>query len=586
MTINGSGFEGQNGACAGGDQVWFGSDQYALPAASFRVVSDSQIVATAPADSGGGVQVQVHNACGTSPSSTNDWFDYAYPSSQCLSGKCSVAIGSAAGRPLRHVGVGFLDGFNSDAGVTITRRDKQLVDALHPLQWRFGAAWLAAPSGGIFSLAKQSGAQVNVDLTSDWEDWAYTSDYLADGAPYEDLSTYYSFIYNDVEQRIAAGEVPNYFDIWNEPGPWGTVAQWLSVYATGYAAIKAADPSAQIVGPNISWFLVRSPGSSDQSGFDLSLTDFLNWEMSSGTRFAAISWHEDGTTLFDSPAATGLPSELVPGGTVDYWSPAAIAAHVRAARALLARYPALSGTKIFVNEYGPVYADNIPGWMVGDFWALESSGADRGMLTCPTDSGCSSLLDGLLGADGQPQMPYWVMRAYSQMSGSVLAARASGSNLFTLASRVDRTRTVEALIGRADDCFGGAQCPQFHPSLAAPLPLVVSFAIPWSLSSVRVTIRRLPDRATNPIGYNDVLTAPAALTVRACVKNGHVDVTVPEVRDGDAMYVTVTPAASQAGCSTVSRSQGVSAGSHHHSYGHSRDHGQGQVPSSAQPAHR
>lgn len=571
VTIDGSGFSGPDGACASDYNVWFGNDQYGVPASSFRVVSDTQIVATVPPNSGGGVNVQVHNSCGTSPETARDWFNYTYPTSQCLTGTCSVSIGSAAGRPLRHAGLGFLDGFDTDAGDTITPRDVRLVDALHPLTWRFGAAWLGAPSGGIFSLAKNSGAQVNVDLTSDWEDWDYNVDQETDGEPYGALSTYYSFIYNDVEQRIAAGEMPNYFDVWNEPGPWGTVAQWLSVYQTGYDAIKAADPSAQIEGPSISWFLTRSPGNTNQSGFDLSLRDFLNWEMRSGTRFAAISWHEDGTTLYDSPAGAGLPSELVPGGKVDYWSPAAIAAHVAVAKALLAHYPALAGTKIFVNEYGPVYADNIPGWMVGDFWALESSGATAGMLTCPTDSGCTSLLDGLLGPDGQPQMPYWVMKAYSQMGGSMLTAKASGSNLYTLATRVARSRTVDALIGRADDCFGGVQCPQYHTSPAAPIRLAVSVAIPRSVRAVRITLNPLPDSATNPIGDNDVPSAPTGHTLApACVKNGHVDFDLPQVYDGDAMYVIVAPA-SQASCPGTSGGQGV-GGNQNGSSGWGRPH--------------
>ena len=48
------------------------------------------------------------------------------------------------------------------------------------------------------------------------------------------------------------------------------------------------------------------------------------------------------------------------GGYRDYWSPAAIATHITAAKALLAQYPALKGTQVFVNEYGPTYAVNVP----------------------------------------------------------------------------------------------------------------------------------------------------------------------------------------------------------------------------------
>lgn len=550
VTITGSGFAGSAGSCSGVDQVTFGSDVehgYAITSQSFQVTSDTQISAVVPPNFGGLITIMVHNSCGWSPMTVGSEFTYKYPSSQCLSGTCSISTSSAAQGALRHAGVGFLDGFNSDAGVTITPAEAQLVRSLHPLQWRLGQAWLGAPWGGEFALARSAGAQVTLDLTSDWRDWASGQDPANVSTPYGDLSTYYTFIYNDVKQRIAANEVPDYFDVWNEPMSSGTVNQWLSVYGTAYQAIKAADPSAQVEGPSIDTFLATSGGNPDTPGYELSLTDFLNWEMTTGDRFAAISWHEDGTTVGASPASPGpgLASVALPGGYRDFWSPTAIATHVKAAKTLLAGYPALAGTKVFVNEYGPTFADNIPGWMVGDFQALETAGADQGMLTCPTGAGCDTLLDGLIGADGSPQMPYWVMNAYSQMTGSLVGASSSGSNLYTLATRVDTSQTVEALVGRADDCFGGTQCPQFHASQASPVNLSLSVAIPWALKSVNVSVQTFSDSATNPIGLNDVPNTPATTVISGvAVKNGIARFTIPAVDDGDALYLTVSPAAS------------------------------------------
>jgi hypothetical protein len=508
------------------------------------VLSDSQISVTVPASFGGTVNVRVHNACGTSPIQSSDQFTYAYPSSECVSGSCSVSITSTPMGTLGHVALGFLDGFNTDGGVTITPHDQTLVDALHPRQWRLGQAGLSEPGGGVFGLARQSGAQISLDLTSDWEDWAYTNDQANWQTPYGDLSTYYSFIYNDVRQRIAAGEVPDYFDVWNEPASTGTVNQWLSVYGTAYDAIEAADPGAKVVGPSIASFLVTSAGNGNQVGNQLSLTDFLNWEMSSGVRMAAISWHEDGTTIGASPVSpgAGLPSEPLGGGFRDYWSPDAIAAHVTEAKALIADYPALSQTQLFVNEYGPTYSINVPGWMVGDFAALEDSGADQGMMTCVDGTACNSLLDGLIGSDGTPQMPYWVMSAYSQMSGDLLASTASGSNLYTLATREAGGQTIQALIGRADDCYGGQQCPQFHASADGPVQLSLSAAVTGPASSAKVTIEPLANCATGPIGFNDVPAAPAATVIDDVpVHDGTVTVPLGATEDGDALYVTITP---------------------------------------------
>jgi hypothetical protein len=551
VTIYGSGFLGTGGGCSGSYEISFGTDLehgYAILAPSYRVISDNQMTVTVPPSFGGTVDVRVHDSCGTSPVASGDRFTYVYPAGQCTSGTCSVSISSTPTGTLGHVAVGFLDGFNTDAGATITPQDVQLVDALHPRQWRLGQDGLNEPGGGVFGLARKAGAQITLDLTSDWEDWAYSNDRPSWQTPYGDLSTYYSFIYNDVKNRIAANEVPDYFDVWNEPADSGTVNQWLSVYGTAYRAIKAADPNAQVEGPSIGWFLLTSAHNANSPGYDLSLSDFLNWELQSGDRFAAISWHEDGTTV-DQAAGSG---QAVPGGYRDYWSPAAIADHVAAARALLAQYPQLSGTKLFVNEYGPTYAANVPGWMVGDFAALEDSGAAAGMLTCVDGAACSNLLDGLLGADGQPQMPYWVMSAYSRMSGELVSSSASGSNIYTLATRNDASETMQALIGRGDDCWGGQQCPQFHDASAPAAQLSVSVRLPWSASRVTVTVQPLRNSATSPIGFNDVASPPATSTTTPLVQNGEVTIPVGAAYDGDAFYVTITPVGSAQGSGSSS----------------------------------
>lgn len=550
VTINGSGFMGVGGACDGGYDIWFGTDAengYAISPQSYKVLSDSQISVTVPANFGGPVDVRVHNTCGTSAVSSGAQFTYTYPSSQCVSGTCSVSVSSKSVGDLGHVALGFLNGFNTDAGVTITPSDEQLIDALHPRQWRLGQDGLNEPGGGLFGVARAAGAEISLDLTSDWEDWAYSNDPEYWQTPYGDLSTYYSFIYDDVENRIAAGEVPTYFDVWNEPSTSGTVNQWLSVYGTAYSAIKAADPSAQVVGPSIASFVTTSADEPNQSGYQLSLSDFLKYEVSTGDRFAAIAWHEDGTTVPAAPSsstamAEDLPSEPDPGGQRDYWSPAAIGEHVAEAKALISQYPSLAGTKVFVNEYGPTYAINVPGWMVGDFAALEDSGADEGMMTCVDGAACSNLLDGLIGTDGSPQMPYWVMKAYSDMSGSRLATTSSGSNLYVLATRPSDGRSIEALIGRADDCWGGEQCPQFHSSADSRVGLSVNVAVPWSTNRVGATVQALPDDASAPIGSNDVATSPSTRTLSGLVvRSGTATIPLAAVGDGEALYVTVEP---------------------------------------------
>ena len=247
----------------------------------------------------------------------------------------------------------------------------------------------------------------------------------------------------------------------------------------------------------------------------------------------------------------GLPRLLVAGG--DRRSRAT------AVKALIASYPALAGTQLFVNEYGPPFATQIPGWIVGDFASLESAGADEGMLTCWTCSRLQQPVDGLIGYDGTPQMPYWVMMAYSQMSGDRLATSVSGANLYTLATRETGSQTVQALIGRADDCWGGQQCPQFHGSADAPVELSLTAAVTGAASTANVTIEPLPDCATGAVGSNDVPTAPAAALIDDVpVQSGIVTVSLGAADDGDAFFVTIRP---NAGASSVGSAGGaVSSG--------------------------
>ncbi len=164
------------------------------------------------------------------------------------------------------------------------------------------------------------------------------------------------------------------------------------------------------------------------------------------------------------------------------------------------------------------------------------------MITCATGDACRSLLDGLIGFDGSPQLPYWVMRAYSDMSGSRLASSASGSNLYTLATLDDSRRTIEALIGRADACYGGDQCPQFHAPSKGPVRLSLSVAIPWDVRAVDVSVQVFPDSASNPIGRNDVPSEPQA-TVRRAVAgvDGVVRIPIRSFNDGEALYLTRHP---------------------------------------------
>jgi hypothetical protein len=546
VIIRGTGFKGPVNLCAGDYHLWFGTDPaegFAISPPHFTVLSDDEIAATVPANYGGLVNVQFHNQCGTSAVASPDSFTYLYPDTQCLHGTCSISVGSSQVGRLTHTADGLLNGF-SDLSGRGTPQLRSLLDALDIRQWRMDVFNPSTPYGRVFAYcdACRRRTAIDFDLTTDWVNTAGTQSPAYAFAPYADIGSYASLVRDDVARRLNEHQPLSYFDVWNEPYS-GTIDAWLSVYGAAYHVIKLLDPSARLIGPSIATFLTASPGQSDTYGYGLDLTDFLNWEMKTGIRYSAISWHENAAPAgaLPPPFGSDVPPEPVPGGRRDDWSPAAIGEHVLEARALLANYPPLRGTKLFVNEYGPPWAINIPGWMVGDFAALEDSRADGAMMTCASDSACTSLFDGLIGFDGQPQMPYWVLRAYAQMDGQRLSVKTAASNLFTLAVRPKGRADIELLVGRADDCSTSAQCPQFHAPTAGPVSLKLSVEVPRAAREVAVTLRAFRDEARNPIGHNDVPTEPTARTVRARVVHGRAQIVIPDAGDGDAFYVTLRP---------------------------------------------
>jgi hypothetical protein len=435
-----------------------------------------------------------------------------------------------------------LNGF-SDLDGRGSPRLRALLDALSIRQWRMDVFNPAQPYGRVSAYcdACPGRTAISLDLTTDWQNAARAAGLSYARFPYVNVTRYAQGIYADVLQRRRAVQPLSYFDVWNEP-TGGTIDSWLSVYGAAYRAIKAADPHAQVVGPSLDTFLTASPRRPHTYGYKLDLTDFLDWETRVGVRFSAISWHEDGAPVGVLPSgiATGAPRAAVPGGRRDDWSPAAIGRHVLEARRLLSRYPALRGTGLFVNEYGPPWAINIPGWMVGDFAALEQAGASQAMMTCAAAVACTRLFDGLIGFDGQPQMPYWVLRAYAQMRGERLAVKSQWANLYTLATRAAAGRAVQLLIGRADDCWGEAQCPQFHAPHAGDTALSVAVAVPWRVREVEVTLREFRNTARNPIGQNDVAASPTVSSQTVRVAHGRAMISIPKAGNGDAFYATVT----------------------------------------------
>ena len=306
--------------------------------------------------------------------------------------------------------------------------------------------------------------------------------------------------------------------------------------------MKAADPNVGVVGPSIGTPLVASPGAStSSSGNDLDIVTFAKFAATNALRFTAVTYHDEG-----EPPPPGWPNGPRPN-----YTPVALGADVAKIRSTLDS-AGLSGTQVFVNEYGPTFAVLEPGWSVGSFASLEGAGVDQGDLTCADPGACDYLMDGLFTSNGTPQMPYWVMRDYSLMTGERLATTGSGTNITALATKTDSARQVQVLAGRHDECgppprpwlnggISNVTCPNFQAPKRSAVSASVSVAEPYALSRVEATVAPLPNSAREADGSNPVPSAPAARTLMLPVTNGTVNVPLSNVGDGGAVSITILP---------------------------------------------
>jgi hypothetical protein len=540
VTIYGHNFLGAANACGAHEAVYFGADpqyDYPIEATSFQVISNDEIVAIAPPDYGGRVDIQVSNLCGTSqPTPSYDSFTYTYDDSrQCLSNTCQLTIdGTSENGPIGHVASGFNSGYNTDAGHTIPPSVPSMMRALHPQSWRLGGG--LGPAGQLW-LARDSGAAVTSLLETDWLNSGGTT------TPWLELPVFSNFVRQDVQQREKAGTAPAYWDVWNEPDNTGTVNQYLSLYQVAYEAIKAVDADAQVIGPSIGYFLTLPAGSGNNPGSQLDLTTFASFASSHNLKFAAVTYHDQGTSA--PPGTAGVPR--------DNYTPSTLATHVQSLRSLLARIPNLGNPRIFVNEYGPGYAILTPGGLVGSLASLESARVDAAELTCLATQDCDTMMDGLFTTAGTPQMPYWVFYDYANLTGQRLATTSTGTNFSALATRNDASSQIQIMLGRHDACgspprpsvhagLPNMTCPEYQPPVHGPVSLSLSVVDPYPASQVQVTISPLPNSARNPDGANPVPQSPGSTTTTVSAVGGRLSIPLASVGDGDAYNVVISPA--------------------------------------------
>ena len=308
----------------------------------------------------------------------------------------------------------------------------------------------------------------------------------------------------DVVGALQATGLPFAYDIWNEPDisvfwPGGAqTSQYYQMWQSAYREIRSIAPNATIVGPDFAFTPQQNQG--EWQGF-------LSNAKSSGTVPNEITNHEEGDG--DDPVAdsSAIESDISAAGV----SPA----------------PLLSA-----NEYQPSdrQTAGVTAWYLARFAQSRYANAMRGNWVCCLTPNLTGVLTNVNGTY-QPNGNWWAMRAYADMTGSLVSTSGEAGTTAISAAEDSSAKRSVAIIGDENGYTGAASVT--YGGLAS---------VPWLAGngSVNVTVDRIPDQyplSSPQVVYNqNVSVSSGSITVPLTFQASH-----------DAFAIYLTPATSSSG---------------------------------------
>lgn len=441
-------------------------------------------------------------------------------SGTCSAGACVTLDGTRSLGAVDHAGSGFLHGVMPGPN-----QDGAYLKALDATMYRSSPA-VGAPgtyNWSSWDVATSAGAKTTLILS---DLWVAKNPDGSKATPWSNWAAYASWVRSTVTSIMASGRQVDYWEVYSEPG-WHaqysaadfaneTPADLLKQFQVAYNAIKSVDPSAAIVGPSTGqWSLTPMPRSGINNGFDLGT--FLRFAAANNLKLAAVAWHDNSL------------------------SPAQVVADAKATWSLIRSLPGLGDPKMFLDEYGSLVTQLIPGWDVGYLAAITDAGIASGVRSCWFVCSHPSL-DGLLTSDGQsPTGAYYLRAKYAEMSGQMMSASTTDASVQALGSVDSSKRQIVALIGRSRGCAGSESCnPAYSPSGPSSATSVrVNVVVPWTSSAPGVHLSYQPFQAGG--GGSFIPATPSGLTVQPEGSGGElVSFAIPSFADGAAYSVVVS----------------------------------------------
>lgn len=373
--------------------------------------------------------------------------------------------------------------------------------------------------------ATNAGARTTLILS---DLWAQQFPGSAPATPWSNWTRYTDWVRSTVSHVVLSGRRVDYWDIYNEPGFYDyyskadfqaeTPNDLLQQFLVTYQAIRSVDPTAAIIGPSLG-AMYFSPVPPNGTTHEPDMTTFLDFAAAHGLQLAAVAWHANG----ESPPNIYADAERV-------W-------------ALIHSLPGLGHPQMFLDEYGSIRTQPLPGWDVGYLSAITDAGIGSAVRSC-WDSCTLATLDGLLIDGGRAtSSEYWTAATYASMTGEMVATSSTDAWVPAVASRAAGGGQVVALIGRMASCAVESWCrTNWWPgqSPAGPEPVQIRVLLPWTGSTVHIDLSYEP--------FEPGVASPGPITVAPTdpvltpVDGGEEALTfsIPAFADGSAYNLTVS----------------------------------------------
>ncbi len=329
-----------------------------------------------------------------------------------------------------------------------------------------------------------------------------------------------------------ADQAIDFFELGSEPEFHSyvgvTTEQSFLLMLDAHRLVRACRPGARVVGPStVAW---------NQKLME----SFFAFATANSMRIDAVSWHEFG-------------DDAVPR-----YSPNAVQAHVDACKALFQQFPAICEggcPELHINEFQGGSLTSSPGHAVSWLEALEAAGitsANPGCWDAPLGSkSINTCFDGFSGflqpePSTEPTPLYWIYRYRSSMS-SRFSTSTSPSELSVLSGAL-RSGGMGVLIGNGGLTRQLRGACEYSGINREAQTVVTLKNLPATQTSAQISVFQVSTHPNEPaaldlatINTYGVAQSDERLvrTSSAQVSNGVLQVSLPPIAAGDALWVVI-----------------------------------------------